>query len=67
MLTEYSFTEGGEERAQEIVVRFRQIKNSFTLILHPVSHTEALEMYDVINFVGDPPPDDGSRATSGKI
>ena len=65
MLT-YSFTEG-EEAAQAIKVMFREIKNAFTLILHPASHTEAIEMFGVENFVGAPPEAEVMRATSGKI
>ena len=65
MLT-YSFTEG-EAAAQAIKVMFREIKNSFTLILHPASHIEAIETFGVENFVGAPPAAEVMRATSGKI
>ena len=65
-LLEYSFTEG-ETGAQDIKVQFRRTQNSFTLRLHPVSYTEAIENFHVGNFVGAPPEDDIDRATSGKI
>ena len=65
-LPEYSFVEG-EPGAQDIRVQFRRTQNPFTLILYPVSHTEAMESYNIENFVGAPPEEEVDRATSGKI
>ena len=65
-LREYSFTEG-EAGGHYIKVQFRRTQNPFTLILYPVSHTEAIEDFNVTNFVGAPPEKEVDKATSGKI
>ena len=61
---DYSITEGGSS-AQEIRVEFRRTQNPFTLILYPISHSEAV-YYHVDSFIGETPGDD-ERATSGKF
>ena len=53
--------------AQNIKVQHKRTQNPFTLILYPVSHTEAIINFSVDNFVGTPPEEEVARATSGKI
>ena len=60
----YSFTEG-EAGALDIKVQFRRTQNPFTLILHPVSHREAVERFHVENFIYTP-QGEVERATAGK-
>ena len=66
-LSQYSFTEGDELGGQPIRVLFREIKNPFTLILHPASHKEADDRYAVARFIEDPPEEEVDMATSGRI
>ena len=47
-------------------MQFKRTQSPFTLILYPVSHTEAIEDFSVENFVGAPPAQEVERATSGK-
>ena len=63
---EYSFTEG-EAVIQAIKVQFRRTQVPFTLTLYPVSYTEAVENFQVNNFIIEPPQRELEMATAGEI
>ena len=66
--SDYVVAEGDPDPQDPIIFRFREVQNSFTVTLHPVSITEARNPagpFDVDTFISYVPAD--AEATPGNV